>query len=817
MRKDKLDNMKMIAEIEQQAMKIFKALVDIRFYIDRHHLIILLLSLYKDDELSKLSPFFKESSEFAHLFKVSKSSRDLSNLDYEYIIDTFRYTFWSISLPVFDEVMTLLFQIDKIALKENFKDIFVLYLNAINAPKESVELTRFISSLINSSRGSKVFNPFASRASLATYLDDRIDYVGYEDVRGRFRKEWALGVLRLKAYNKLDTSKYFLQSPISNWPNESKRFDFIVANIPYGRRIVEPYPSTIEEIVFDKGIKSLNEKGKIIALIADSILFRELEDYRIRKDLIDKDLIDTIILLPRKASYTGKVLLILNKSKEMPGKVRFINAQKLFDSKDKINVILDDERLLNIFQKGYQDSEFVRSIDNSQIIDSDYSLNVSRYFLQDVEGVRLGEFLENINNNNNFTPYSGKLIQIGHLMNDKFDYKLDLSNIEDRELDTQKVQEVRETCILLAKKGRKIRPTLFEYAYSSIYLDSDEIYSFKINDKVVDSFYLINELHAEYVKEQLDAYTQGLLSPFIREEDLLNVIIKLPSIAEQKAKVEGVLEQIEETKKVQMEKDNLILNASKQEYESFASLSHTLGKSLSNINNSLVIIENVLAGENAEWEKLSFNDKSLRVRFDSIYNSVNNIQDVLDSRNELIDFSKCPLNDMGFVEFVTNYVESLKFDDGYTVNLLLELKGYSEILIKGNETLLKIAFDNIVENAKRHAFIDKNKHENFKIEFRVSVTSNLGLNYIEETNGNFDKFIKVEVSNNGKPFPEGYSFQDFKRRGSKAGVTGNTGQGGPDLNEIVKYHNKGKSTLSLVTDEFYSEFTTTYIFYIPLK
>jgi type I restriction enzyme M protein len=80
----------------------------------------------------------------------------------------------------------------------------------------------------------------------------------------------------------------------------------------------------------------------------------------------------------------------------------------------------------------------------------------------------------------------------------------------------------------------------------------------------------------------------------------------------------------------------------------------------------------------------------------------------------------------------------------------------------------------------------------------------------------FDTFIKVEVANNGKPFPANYSIEKFTRKNSFAGETGNTGQGGFDLNEIIKYHNEGKSTLELIIDDFNTEFTTTYSFLIPL-
>lgn len=75
-----------------------------------------------------------------------------------------------------------------------------------------------------------------------------------------------------------------------------------------------------------------------------------------------------------------------------------------------------------------------------------------------------------------------------------------------------------------------------------------------------------------------------------------------------------------------------------------------------------------------------------------------------------------------------------------------------KVLIKGNKTLLEIALENIVRNAEKHAFVETNT--NFKLEFRVGIAfeSNNSKGRVKKSNDNSDYIIKVEVSNNGKPF-----------------------------------------------------------------
>ena len=100
-------------------------------------------------------------------------------------------------------------------------------------------------------KDAKVFNPFAGLASFGVYLDQGQDYFGQE----LNQKTWALGALRLMAYEWPGSSKYVCDDSILHWPYESEKFDLILSSPPFGMRLghhyrdIEPSIRTIEQFL----------------------------------------------------------------------------------------------------------------------------------------------------------------------------------------------------------------------------------------------------------------------------------------------------------------------------------------------------------------------------------------------------------------------------------------------------------------------------------------------------------------------------------------------------------------------------------------
>jgi type I restriction enzyme M protein len=413
------------------------------------------------------------------------------------------------------------------------------------------------------SDNSSVFNPFAGLASFGVFLDQIQDYFGQE----LNRKTWALGALRLMAYSRPGVPKYVCDDSILHWP-ENQKFDLIIANPPFGVRLNQrdqyQYPEirTVEQFLIHKGISSLKSNGKLIAVLPAGILFRGGADQRLRETLIENDLIETIISFPGGVllnTVIPFVVLVLNKDKKLQGQVRFVDVKRFVESKGARGKVLNDYSIIAHIESN-NESDVLRVVSNHKIQENNYNLDVHRYFQKDIVTeknehlVKLRDVMEFVRGQRGDLPVIGKLVRIRDMKDDKIDYKLDISILERTELRRPDLYQLNDSCLLLAIRWRTLKPTLFKYDGEPIFRNQD-ILSFKVDESILDITYLINELHSDYVQEQLEAYRMGTTIPFIRKDDLCEVVIKLPPLEEQKAKVQGIVELSDKIKILQEERN----------------------------------------------------------------------------------------------------------------------------------------------------------------------------------------------------------------------------------------------------------------------
>jgi len=770
----------------------------------------------------------------------------------------------SLSKKGLTSIVKVICDLDHKILSENYSELFDSVLHNLAQSQgryggesiQPLEITRFICGLFELPEGAKVFNPFAGLASFGVNLDKGQDYFGQE----LNQKTWALGALRLMAYERLGSSSYVCDDSILNWPDESQKFDLIVSNPTYGGlrlgnryREIEPGIRTEEQFLVKRGLHSLKKEGKLIALLPQGFLFRGMQEQHLRQFLVEEDLLDTIISLPGGLlSNMGipLIILVINKKKERPGKVRFIKADKFVEARGPREKFLNDYALNSLIHGSRVDEDALRIIDNAEIKAFDYNLNVPRYFQKEIalanneQLVKLKDILEYVRGQRGNLPEHGKLVRIRDLREDKVDFRLNVSEIEEVELRRPDIHQINETCLLLAIRWRTLKPTYLVFEGTPIYRSQD-ILSFKVNESIADYGYLINELHSDYVQEQLESYRMGETIPFIRRDDLLEVAIKLPSLQEQKAKVKGIVELSVKIKSLQEERNALAHGVSSMLFENVSTIKHSLGKPLLNIGSSLRNIEKALSRLYSDWERVKLNERydlTIKDSFDSVYSNLELIHSMLRNNESVLDVSNYELTEIDLLPFIKGYVNRIKSAERSNVSTKLDIHPdikiqlKNKVLILANAELLEVGLNAIVENANMHAFTDDSKK--YKLEFRVSLyVAPSEKEQSDDSIGRFDTYIKVEVANNGKPFPKNYLLEKLIRKNSFAGKTGNTGQGGFDLNEIIKYHNNGISTLELITNDFTTitfhhndidtepyitydfttEFATTYSFLIPFN
>jgi len=782
---------------------------------DDYHVVLFLLSAYKDGLISTDVIKGNENLKDRIIDSLYSSKNELSN-QYILITKNFEPTIHRLRENSLMYLVHTLAGIDKQVLSKYYPDVFDNILYRISQSQgryagefiQPVELTRFICGIAKLKKDAKVYNPFAGIASFGVYLDQGQDYFGQE----LNQKTWALGALRIMAYERPGSSRYVCDDSILHWPANSEKFDLIVSNPPIGMRlghhysIVEPDIRTIEQFLIQKGVHSLKRNGSLIALLPHGFLFRGMQERRLREYLVEQDLIDTIISLPGGLLLnTGipLIILVLSKAKKMPGRVKFIEAKGFVIAKSPREKVLNDYALNSFIQSEKEDDNLIRIVNNEQIRVNDYNLSVARYFQKQVKGVKLGDILELVRGQRENLPETGKLIRIRDLKDDKVDFTLDVSTVEETELRRPDIHLVSESCLLLAMRWRTLKPTLFEFKGKPIFRSQD-ILSFKVNEFITDKAYLINELHAEYVQEQLESYRLGAsVIPFIRKDDLLEVVIKLPPLVEQKAKVQGIYELSHKIKTLQAERNALAHGKSLRQFNEFASLKHTLGRPRQNI---LDWSDNLLHFFNSKHHGFDALNKAFAEFYEidiisalkEIKKDVNFITDVLEKgENGLIikEYEKqiIPLAD---INNIINELSSNNFNFKIK-KLLIKGEKLKERGIHANKTLFKTLLDNILTNANKYAF-DRKAIGN---EVVIELTE-------------VDDFLSLEIRNNGKPFPKNFDREKFVTKYSTADSSTGSGLGGYDIHRIASDFNNPDWILSLNEDPF---FLVKFKFQFPIK
>jgi type I restriction enzyme M protein len=136
----------------------------------------------------------------------------------------------------------------------------------------------------------------------------------------------------------------------------------------------------------------LNDHGKAGVVIPHGVLFRGAAEGRIRQNILEEDLLETVIGLPANLFFgTGipAAIMLFNKEKKNKNKVLFIDASRDFIaaknqnylSQDNISHILEVYSNFhdNVVETGVVEDKFAYVADFEEIKNNDFNLNIPRY------------------------------------------------------------------------------------------------------------------------------------------------------------------------------------------------------------------------------------------------------------------------------------------------------------------------------------------------------------------------------------------------------------------------------------------------------
>jgi len=180
------------------------------------------------------------------------------------------------------------------------------------------------------------------------------------------------------------------------------KFDIVIANPPfslknwgYEQAQSDPYkrfrfgipPKGYADYAFVQHmITTVNPTGRVGVVLPHGALFRGGAEGKIRKGIIEEDLLEAIIGLPPKLFYgTGipACLFIVNKSKpkQRKGKIFFLyGANDYLEGKKQNKLRTQDiDKIVDAFREYKTIQKYCRPVPRTEIQENDYNLNITRY------------------------------------------------------------------------------------------------------------------------------------------------------------------------------------------------------------------------------------------------------------------------------------------------------------------------------------------------------------------------------------------------------------------------------------------------------
>ncbi|WP_050638146.1 type I restriction-modification system subunit M [Candidatus Stoquefichus sp. SB1] len=205
--------------------------------------------------------------------------------------------------------------------------------------------------------------------------------------------------MELRRANTLDADWPFAEKKGIQIP---RKFDAVVANPPYSQKWdiknvdrekdtrfkgfgVAPASKADYAFVLH-GLYHLEKTGTMAIVLPHGVLFRGASEGKIRKNIINENLLDAVIGLPANLFYGTSIptCILVFKGREARGKrkdILFIDASKDFKKGKNQNKLTGDniDKIVNTYKKRIDEDKYAHVATLEEIRENDYNLNIPRY------------------------------------------------------------------------------------------------------------------------------------------------------------------------------------------------------------------------------------------------------------------------------------------------------------------------------------------------------------------------------------------------------------------------------------------------------
>ena len=285
------------------------------------------------------------------------------------------------------------------------------YISLENGKKiDSIKPTEDIIKLIvtNQKDVKNLYDPYTDEATLLAEISNIINVENYYGQHPN-KENCAIAKMTLLANNVNYKNIFIKCNDILEPIDWDVKFDLCVSIPPFGRKLkanghdderFKPYAPRSEFVYLLDMLYNLDNDGSVKIIVPNGVLFTS-PDKKIRKPLVDKELISSIIALPSGLfNFTAipTTMLIINKEPKDTG-IYYLNTMnsEVKRERGKMTRILDIDKYIELLVNREEQECLSKIVSIGDICDNDYNLTINRYVdLEELEVIDIEKTVSNI-------------------------------------------------------------------------------------------------------------------------------------------------------------------------------------------------------------------------------------------------------------------------------------------------------------------------------------------------------------------------------------------------------------------------------------
>jgi type I restriction enzyme M protein len=278
------------------------------------------------------------------------------------------------------------------------------------------EVSELLAALVDPQPGERICDPACGSGSLLIKCAKHVGSDNYalygQENNG---STWALAMMNMFLHNVTSARIEWgdtLNNPLLVENDKLMKFEVVVANPPFSldkwgadnapkdrykrfHRGIPPKSKGDYAFVSHMVETSHKENGRVGVVVPHGVLFRASSEEKIRKELIEENLLDTVVGLPSGLFYGTPIpaAILIFKRNKTDNKILFVDASRDYATGTPQNKLRksDIEKILTAYRtrKSSNKYSYLASID--EVKENDFSLNIPKYveIIEDSEKIDL--------------------------------------------------------------------------------------------------------------------------------------------------------------------------------------------------------------------------------------------------------------------------------------------------------------------------------------------------------------------------------------------------------------------------------------------